>query len=178
MVEVEQRSWWKRRFTMHPGMATLLGIVGGSAIPIVCMFPPAVSPVSLSRAALLFLGCMLVGAGYGYVFWLKGQPARCERLFAVSGQITLIAIVLLLLLFPSFWRLAATEGGLFLVLFLLGGICPLTIGVVGVGWALAHGIGDVRQQSGRTWKSKLGVLSDALWDRDVDHDHPSVRPGA
>ncbi len=157
---------WKRRYTITPGAATLLGVAFGCVCAILSAFEPA-RDFSYRSLLQLSLSFGLFGAISGYMLWLLGDPVRGERLLRIISLVTLIAIVGLLLAFPDFWRQVASSGPLMLVV-VLGGVCATVMFAVGAGWGMVHLLGHLTSPFRQSSKPGTDSVGDGIWDRELD----------
>jgi hypothetical protein len=167
MIGVKKHRWWRRSVNVTPTAATLVGLASGSALGVLAAFPDF---DGLSFYLWIFLA--LFGGPWGYTFWLMTEPARAERFLRIVRVVAFVAIAALLLALPGFWSQIRLSRGR-LVVFLLGGMCGLSMLVVGTGWGIVHALGYLSCLLRRGEKGSVDSLSSGVWDRELDYDSPA-----
>jgi hypothetical protein len=164
---VKQQPIWKRRFSIAPGTATLLGIALGCAVATISAFlPPRVC--SYGEYSILLLSLVPIAGISGYGMWLSGDPSRHRRLEKISQSVMLPAILWLFAAFPNFWLSMASVLGPGMFLMFIGFVCGLVVCVVIAGVGLAHFVGYLTSFVQRGGKVGGNPPAEGLWDRELD----------
>jgi len=167
MSDVKRQPLWKRRHTLKPGEAALLGVAIGCAVATISAFTPP-RDFSYSFLMLLLLSLGPCAGIAGYMLWLSFDPVREQRLRRITSIVAFPAIIGLLVAFPDFWREVRRTLGPHMVWISIGFIFAM------VGFAVAAGLGivhlvdylafSVRQSN----KAAAASQTDGVWDRELD----------
>ena len=167
MSDVKRSLLWKQRYTLTPGVATLLGVAFGGALAIVCAFnPPRDFSFSFLLTLLLCLGPF--GGIVGFVIWLNAEPVREDRFLRITRLVAFPAILGLLLTLPDFWWHRGRFMGPIMVMMLMGLVCAGSMFAVGAGWGLVHLVGHLAISFRQSNKRGTGSRTDGVWDRELD----------
>ena len=169
MSDLKQRSRWKREVSLRPGASSLVGLAFGSVVGVAVAFS------RLDRASLVVaLLNAVLGAAWGYAFWLTSDRARGERFQKASGLLILVAVVTLLLAYPDLRGVLRRAGGLGLVI-LFGGVCAVSMTVVAAGWGMAHLALHIGGPLRREPKPRPTGAIAGIWDPELDLTPPESR---
>jgi len=167
MNDVKRRPLWKRKHTVTPGEAALLGLAIGWACAIVSAFAPP-RDFSYSLLLILILSLGPLGAISGYIFWLLCQPDWEQRFRSIATFIAFPALLVLLVAFPDFWRAVKRSMGPHMVWMFLCFIFSMVMFTVGAGLAMAHLVGHLAFSFRRCTKPGATSRRDGVWDRELD----------
>jgi hypothetical protein len=167
MVSRKRQSLWKRRFTIGPAAATLLGVALGCAVSTAGAFlPPAF--FSWSDYSILLLFLVPITGLSGYILWLTGDPARHGSVQKITQLVAFPAILALLVAFPKFWLSVVRAVGPGCVLMCMGFIYLLVMYVVAAGMSVTHFGGYLGSFVRRGTKVHAKLRTDGVWDWELD----------
>ena len=169
MSDLRQQPWWKRKVTLTPAVATLVGIALGSAVGVLAAFPWSDRVSFTLFTVSAFQGCV-----WGYTIWLVNDKARSERFQRITGLVTLVLVAGPVLAFPDFWRQMWLVNPLLSVCF-VGGLCAISILGVGAGWGLIHLFTHLSALLRGGSKASSTFSTGGVWDRDLDQTHAVVK---
>jgi hypothetical protein len=169
MGNIKRPIWWRRRHSLKPGEAALLGVGIGCVVALISAFTPP-SDFTLGFLLLLLLSLGPFGGILGYMLWLAFDPVREQRTRRIGTLVFLTTIVGLLVAFPAFWREIGRSMGPRMVGMFIGFIYSAVMIIVAAGMGIVHLVGGLASSIGQSAKPGTVPRTDGVWDRELDQN--------